>query len=76
MNKIFEEFPHTSLKRKYINDKIHEYNVKKDNGNLNFCIKTNGDLNSITNFILILLKISFLIKNLKKMTRTINFYIY
>jgi hypothetical protein len=29
-NKIFEEFPHTSLKRKHINNKIHEYNVKKD----------------------------------------------
>ena len=28
--KIFEEFPHTTLKRKHINDKIHEYNVKKD----------------------------------------------
>ena len=49
---------------------------KKTNGNLNFCIKTNVDLNSIINFLLILLKISFLIKNLKKMTRTIIFYIY
>ena len=29
-NKIFEAFPHTSLKRKHINDKKHEYNVKKD----------------------------------------------
>ena len=49
---------------------------KKTNGNLNFCIKTNVDLNSIINFLLILLKISFLIKNFKKMTRTIIFYIY
>ena len=38
---------------------------KKTNGNLNFCIKTNVDLNSIINFLLILLKISFLIKNKK-----------
>ena len=31
--------------------------TKKTNGNINFCIKTNVDLNSITNFVLILLKL-------------------
>ena len=29
-NKYFDAFPHTSLKRKHINDKKYEYDVKKD----------------------------------------------
>jgi Ulp1 family protease len=29
-NKYFEAFPHTSLKRKHINDKKYEYDVKRD----------------------------------------------
>ena len=29
-NKYFDAFPQTSLKRKHINDKKYEYDVKKD----------------------------------------------